>query len=487
LKTEDIKVAILGAGFSGLGMGIKLKEAGFQHFTIYEKADDVGGTWRANTYPGCGVDIAAPLYSYSFELKKDWTRSFAKQPEILEYIKHCTRKYKLESHLKLNTEIVETRFNEDDNLWYLKDNEGNEYSANILVSGVGGLHQIKWPNIPGRDKFKGINFHTARWEHEHSLKGKTVGIIGNGCSAVQVIPTIAPDVKKLIMFFRSPKWLAPKELLDKVYSKRRLWIYKNIPFAMHIVRFIWFLYQELFFKATIRRSRRSKFARKLLTQDMQMKIHDKDRQELLIPKFSPLCSRVTPSDNYLQALERKNVDIVTEKLESVEEKGLRTSDGKIHELDILIYATGFDVEHPFGPLKMYGRSGTEIMEFMEPRPKMYYGITAPHFPNFFMFLGPNTALAHNSVLIMIEAQIRYAVKTIKQMVKTNSKIFEVKESATELYDQELHKGFVGKVWHEGCSTFYKNDAGDIIALWPKSAYAYIKEMRHPVFTDYEFS
>ena len=463
-------VAILGAGFSGVCLGIQLRKAGIESFTIFEKSDGVGGTWRDNSYPGAACDVPSMLYSFSFEMKTDWSRKFSQQAEILEYLEHCTDKYGLRSHLRLNTEIKSARFDEGEGLWRIRTAAGEEHTANILASGVGQLNRPSYPDIPGRGEFQRTSFHSARWNHDHDLTGENVAVIGNGASAIQIIPEIAPKTKQLHVFQRSSNWVIPRG--DRAYTEREKQIFTQLPLVARLYRaFIW-ARLEARWPAFSKDSRVGRKLEKFAVEDISKQILSPRLREVLTPDYPVGCKRILISDDYYSALERDNVEVVTSPISRVTKHGIVTEDGRERPVDAIIYATGFQASDFLAPMDIRGTENRTLNQVWKDGAEAYLGMTLAGFPNFFMLYGPNTNLGHNSIILMIECQVRYVMQCIDAFMKRNLDYIDVRQETMDRYNREVQRSLKQSVWDTGCESWYKNEAGRITNNWPHSTISY---------------
>lgn len=483
--TDNASIAIIGSGFSGLCLGINLKQAGFNNFVIFEKADRLGGTWRENVYPGAECDIPSALYSFSFEANPSWSRKWSGQAEILSYMEHCAEKYLLKPHFRFNERCEKLEYDESAQKWKVSTTSGTQ-SFDFVASGVGQLHKKQFPSIAGRENFKGVSFHSADWKHDVDLTNKTVNVIGNAASAVQFVPQIAPKVKQLNIFQRSANWVTPKN--DRNYFAIEKWLGKTFPILGKIYRFyIWFMADYLLYQ--IMNTDGSKFIRKKSEADcldfMKEHINDKELIAKLTPDYPIGAKRVLFSDDFYPALARANVSIVTEKLDSISETGIQTQNAH-YDGDVIIYATGFDTTHFLSPMQVIGKQGLSLNELWEREgAEAYLGITHKGFPNFFMMYGPNTNLGHNSIILMIEAQCRYILQCIKTLQQKSCQSIEVKAEVQDNYNQNLQERMKNKVWAKVEHSWYKTN-GKVTNNWVGRTAEYRKVTEQLNENDYIF-
>jgi len=479
----DFPIAIIGAGFAGIGAAIQLIKAGIHSFTIFERADEVGGTWRDNTYPGCACDVQSHVYSLSFEQSTEWSRRYATSWEIQEYLLRVVDKWKLRDHMRLNTEIVEARFDDEPGTWTLTTDHGDAFTARVVLAGVGGLVDPSYPDIKGMDTFEGDMFHTARWNHDVDLADKRVAVIGTGASAVQVVPSIAPTVAKLSVFQRTAAWVVPK--FDRVYEKRGKRRMKRFPFLLRISRFIKYWVSELLGPLVFLDSRiLSAVGTRLSMWNLRRQVADPQLRERLTPSFQFGCKRVLVSDDYWASFERENVDLVTESIEAIRPEGIEMADGTLHVFDAIVLATGFLLGLAAAPFRVIGRNGCTLDDVWKDGAVAYKGMTVAGFPNWFIMMGPNTGPGHTSVLVYTEAQITHALQAIKKIMTEDLKYMDIRQDVQDRYNDGIQKRMKHMVWG-GCKSWYLNEDGSNHSLYPGFAAEYVMRTRklHP--KDYE--
>ncbi len=479
---DSPSVVIVGAGISGLCMAIKLKQAGIDDITILEKTGDVGGTWLHNTYPGCACDVPSMLYSFSFELKYDWSRKYAPQSEILDYLRHCADKFNVRKHIQFNTAVEEAKFDEAANVWRINTSDGEQLEASIFISAVGQLSRPKMPQIDGLDTYQGEAFHTANWNHDFDYEDKEVAVVGNGASAIQVVPELAKKARKVRVFQRSPNWIARR--YDYPYPGIAQAALRWIPGLAKLHR-LWFYLQS---DARIFFYQRRNFLNNGFTAWVKGQMKKRLPQKLhstVIPSYPAGCKRVLLSNNYLESLSRDNVEVTPHGVSEITPGGLRAGD-KDWQADAIVFATGFESSQFLVPMQITGRDGADLHHAWEKRPKTYMGMLAAGFPNFFMLYGPNTNLGHSSIIFMVECQVRYIVKCLKAMQQQNAASIEVKPAAVKAFDKQLQKELKQKVWNGYVSSWYKTADGHIVNNWSGSTTAYEKVTRRPDETAFEF-
>jgi len=482
----DFPIAIIGAGFAGIGMAIQLKKGGIGSFTMFERAGEIGGTWRDNTYPGAACDVPSHVYSFSFEQNPRWSRAYAESGEIQSYLLGVVDKWWLRSHIRFNTEIVGARFDEERGVWTLTTNHGEEFTARVIVSGVGGLVDPALPDIKGLDSFTGKLFHTARWNHQYDLRGKRVAVIGTGASAVQVVPSIAPMVAKLSVFQRSAAWVMPK--LDKEYSEGAKQFLTRHPAALRLSRLLKYGLSEVFGPMVFLDAKPLKaIAEKMSLQHLHAGVKDPELRAKLTPKFQFGCKRVLVSDDYWPAFERPNVELVTEPISEIVSDGVRTADGREHPVDAIVLATGFALGLAKAPFPVTGRGGKSLDEAWKNGAVAYKGMTISGFPNWFILMGPNTGPGHTSVLVYTEAQIAYAVQAIRKIIAERLKYVDVKQEVQDRYNEGLQRRMKHMSWSSGCHSWYLSADGSNHALFPGFASEYVVRARKFKPAEYEIA
>jgi len=469
------RVAIIGSGFSGLCLGIQLKRAGLHSFTIFEKSDRIGGTWRENRYPGSACDLPAMAYCFSFEQKTDWSRKWAPAREILGYMEHCIEKHGLGPHLRLNTEIADARFDRETGVWRLRTRNGEQISADVLVCGVGQLHRPFIPEIPGLERFAGECFHSARWNHGYDLEGKTIAVIGNAASAIQLIPPIAKQAKQLYIFQRSANWMLPRN--DRAFSKTERWLFTNVPLLARLYRWRLWLRQELMFPLFLGWRRAARRAREMALENMHGVISDPGLREALTPDYPIGGKRILISDDYYQTLVRDNVEVISSGIDHLTEQGVVTRDGQARPVDAVILATGFRSTEFLAPMRIEGLEGRRLDQDWKDGAQAYLGLTVAGFPNFFMLYGPNTNLGHNSIIFMIECQTNYIIKCINRLIQRDLKYLDLRQDAMDAFNARLGTELARTVWAKTPKSWYKNEAGKITNNWSGSTIRYWRRTR----------
>lgn len=472
---RHIHIAILGTGFSGLGMAIRLKQRGQHDFAVLEKAADVGGTWRDNTYPGCACDIPSHLYSFSFALNPHWSRAYSSQREIWHYLRWCTKQFGVLPHIQWNCELLNASWHEDDQRWHLTTSQG-PLTSDILILGNGPLSEPSLPPIPGIESFEGTLFHSAQWKHDYDLTGKRVAVIGTGASAVQFVPLIQPQVAHLSLFLRTPPWIVPR--LDHAIPAWQRVLYRALPITQRLVRTIIYWQRELLALGFIRRPQMMDNAMKIARQHMERQIADPVLREKLTPHYVMGCKRILLSDDFYPALTQPNVEVITDRIREVRAHSIMTEDGKEREIDTLICATGFHVTDTRFPQFVYGRDGQSLGEKWQNGPNAYLGTTIADFPNLFLLIGPNTGLGHNSMVFMIESQINYILDCLSMMDRRSLGAIEVQPHIQETFNTEVQQRMQGTVWTSGCASWYLDARGHNTTLWPGFTFEFWRKTCH---------
>jgi len=476
-------VAIIGAGFAGIGMAHKLREAGITNVVVLERGNRIGGTWRDNTYPGCACDIPSHLYSYSFRQNADWTRLYPAQAEIARYLDDCVEAFGLAAQIRLNAPVDAARYDEASGTWTVTMAGGDSLRARALVSAVGGLSRPAVPDIEGLGHFEGQVFHTAMWDPDCELEGKRVAVVGTGASAIQLVPQIAGAVQQLTVFQRTPPWIVPK--FDRPVRRWERWLMRNLPVTQRLFRYFLYWRQELLGVGFTLSSRLMAYGRYQARRHIEKSLADPALRAAVTPDYEIGCKRVLLSDDYYPALERANVRLIDRGVVRFTRNGLVDAAGNETEADVVIFATGFNAVDPLSPTRIFGRGGREIAEDWKDGPEAYLGISVSGYPNLFLLMGPNTGLGHNSVIFMIESQIRYSVRLIKSLLADRERALDVKPEAQSAFNRKLEAAFAGSVWSSGCKSWYQTESGQQFAIWPGFTFTYWFRTLRPKSGDFE--
>lgn len=480
---EKKDVVIIGTGYAGICMGIKLKQAGMNDFVILEKANEWGGTWYLNNYPGAQCDVESHLYSFSFE-PYDWTKVFPDQPELNDYIKHCAKKYDIEKHIVLGAAVNGATYNDENSTWTVKTEEKGEFQSNFLIGATGALNIPKIPDFPGADTFEGTAFHSARWDHSIDLKDKNVAVIGSAASAIQFIPEIAPKVKNLQMFQRTANWIMPKP--DRPFKPWERKLMVNVPIFRILYREYLYWAKELRVLGFAYFPKVFNILSKKIESFLKKKIKDPQKLKAMIPNYTMGCKRILISNFYYPAIIRENVHVITDGVKQINNNSITTNEGKDVPADVIIYSTGFDATNPYSAINVVGSNGIKLSEVEETKGFAgYKGTTINGFPNLFVMVGPNTGVGHTSMIHMIESQAAYVMSGMKYIKKNGVKSFEVKEQAQEKFNVDVNKKMEGTVWLTGgCDSWYKDKFGRVPTLWPDFTFRFRSMLKNFDFKNY---
>ncbi|GAT65299.1 NAD(P)/FAD-dependent oxidoreductase [Planomonospora sp. ID91781] len=463
-------MTIIGSGFAGLCMAIKLKEAGYHDFVILEKAGELGGTWRDNTYPGCACDVPSHMYSFSFELNPGWSRMFPPQEEIRDYMRACAEKYGLGPHLRFGKEVVSLEYDDAARDWRVGTADGEVFTTNAVVSGVGALHVPSLPEIAGRERFRGAAFHSAAWDHSVDLTGKRVAVVGTGASAVQFVPRIAERAAHLTVYQRTAPWIQPKpDFAFPERTKRLL----ALPGAARALRnAIYWVLETRALGFTVD-PRLMKVHEAVALRHLERQVPDPGLRARLTPDYTIGCKRILLSDDYYPALTRENVEVVTDGISEIREGSIVDAAGRETEVDVIVYGTGFKVVDALNDQRITGRNGRKIQDAWQDGVEAYYGVAVSGFPNLFFLLGPNTGLGHNSVVFMIESQVRYVIECLRLLSRTGARALDVRPEAQRDFNDRLQRRLSALVWNEGgCRSWYLDSRGVNRTLWPGFTFEY---------------
>jgi cation diffusion facilitator CzcD-associated flavoprotein CzcO len=467
-RTAEVGVAIVGSGFSGLGMAISLLRDGVDDFVLLERAGDVGGTWRDNTYPGCACDVPSHLYSFSFEPNPRWTRTFSPQPEIWTYLRHCAEKYGVMPHIRFNHELRSAQWDERAQRWMVTT-AGGSYAARVLIAATGPLSDPSIPALPGLDAFAGKVFHSARWDHSHDLRGRRVAVIGTGASAIQFVPRIQPLVDSMHVFQRTPAWIMPHP--DRPLRDWERRVYGMLPALQQAMRAGIYWGRETFVIGFLRN--RMALATRMAKRHLRAQVADPALRRRLTPDYTIGCKRILISEEFYPALQQPNVELVTEGIREVREHAIVTADGVEREVDTIIFGTGFQVTEMPVSGRIRNAGGVPLADRWQGSPQAHLGSTVAGFPNFFMMLGPNTGLGHTSQVVMIEAQIAYVAAALRHMRRNDVATLEVRPDVQSAYNDEVQQRLQGTVWNSGgCRSWYLDRNGRNSTIWPGSTWSF---------------
>jgi cation diffusion facilitator CzcD-associated flavoprotein CzcO len=486
---ETPRVAVIGAGFSGLGMAVRLRQHGIESFTIYEKAASLGGTWRDNTYPGAACDVPSHLYSFSFHNKRDWTRKFAEQPEILDYLDHLADEHGLRDRIRFATEVVSAEFDDETLTWRLRttnvvDGTIDDVEVDVIVAGTGQLNRPHVPELPGLEDFEGVAFHSARWRHDHDLHGRDVAVIGNGASAIQFVPPVADQARSVTIFQRSTNYVAPKP--DRAFRRGERWVLANVAPLQRLYR--WSIYWRLEARFFLMRkdSRMGRWAQKKFAEGLRPLVSDRVTEAVLIPDYPIGCKRILISNDWYPAITKASVRSVTSPVARIERDAVVTADGERHTVDTMIFGTGFEATRFLGPMAVWGSGGRKLDDVWADGAEAHLGITVAGFPNLFLLYGPNTNLGHNSILVMVERQIEYVLRCLDAMADRRARAIDVDPRAMASYNERVQADLTRTVWAASCASWYKTATGRITQNWPSFTVVYWRDTWRPRLRDFAF-
>jgi len=476
LAPISTRIAIIGSGFGGLGAAIRLKEADEHDFVILERAQDVGGTWRDNTYPGCRCDVQSNLYSFSFELNPSWSDTYPSQAEIWDYLKDVAAQHRLSTHLRFGCEVTAVAFDESRGRWRLSTAAGPAVDADIVILATGALAEARLPAIEGIDSFAGPTIHSAAWDDEVELGSKRVGVIGTGASSIQIVPAIVDVAGPMTVFQRTAPWILPHP--GHPVSSRAKALYRRLPLAQRLARWSDYWLREWLVIPFVKRPAMMAKAEAQATEHLEAQIVDPALRAKLRPSFRLGCKRVLLSDDYYPAIARDSTRLETRPISRVVPEGVVLDDGQLVELDVLIAATGFQVtDNPTASL-VVGRDGLRLDEAYAGTLPSYKGTSFPGFPNLFMITGPNTALGHSSMVFMIESQLNYISAAIAALSASGASLVEPRHEVAAREAAAIQAKLPATVWGTGCSSWYNNAAGKNVTIWPDFTFRYRAATRH---------
>ncbi|WP_067814858.1 flavin-containing monooxygenase [Nocardia inohanensis] len=483
-STEHAHIVVVGAGFGGIGLAIKLREAGFHDLVILERAADLGGTWQANTYPGCACDVPSQLYSYSFAPNPDWSRTYGTQPEILSYLRRVATEHDVVRHIRFGAEVLDAHWDDDRTVWEI-EYAGGHLTADILISATGVFADAKYPNLPGLESFQGKSFHSLHWDHEHDLTGERVAVIGTGASAVQFVPEIQPRVGNLLLFQRSAPWIVPR--LDRATSSLERFLLRRVPLTQKAIRGGWYAAIEGFGLISLVDQRFRHPYEALGRWQLLRQVRDARLRDTLTPDYVIGCKRAIFSDAYLPALDQPNVEVVTQGIAEVRAHSILLRDGTEHEVDTIIFGTGFTAI-PTAFERFKGRHGRSIADLYREHPQSYLGATIAGFPNFFCTLGPFGAAGNQSAIYMIESQIAYIVDAVKTLRDNGTRRIELRRRVQDAFLSEMARRSSTSVWLTGgCQSYYTTPDGRNAGLYPNWSFEYRRRTRRFDAASYEMS
>jgi cyclohexanone monooxygenase len=480
----NLSVGIIGAGPGGLAMGILLGRAGFRNFTIFDREDGVGGTWRINTYPGLACDVKSHLYSYSFDLNPHWSRLWSPQPEILEYFERCAKEHGLQPHLRLRTEIRSARWDDRAQLWRLTTTTGEQHEFDVVVSAVGLFTQPVLPELIEQEPFTGTVMHSSRWDHSVDLEGARVAVLGTGSTASQLVPALAKVAAKVYSVQRSATWILPKP--DRPYSRRERWVFAHVPFARKLHRTRMWLRSEANISVIERGSDKTQEFTAIAQRLLENSVADEQLRLKLTPNHPMGCKRLVFSSDYLTALTQPHVEVLSGPARYLRARSLVTEDGTERDVDAVVCATGYAAADYLGEIEVTGEGGIALRDVWRDGAHAYLGMAVPGFPNFFMLYGPNTNVGSNSVIFVLEAQARYIVRALKYLRRRGNSYVAVRRSAMAEFVSKIDQWMQGAVWTTQCSNYFRAPNGRVVTQWPRSARAFWAMTRRFKPADFTF-
>lgn len=476
---RDPRVVIIGAGMSGMLMAIKLMEAGLTDFRIYEKAREIGGTWRENTYPGVGCDVAAHYYTYQGFPNPDWSTRLPQGAEIQEYLLDVVAKYDLRRRIAFGKEVVEA--SHDGKVWTVRFTDGEVVEAEILVACCGLLHHPRYPDIRGLEDFRGAVFHSARWDHSVPLDGRRVGVIGTGSTGAQIVSSLARRPLELKVFQRTPQWIFP--LPDRRYTQFGKSVLRRVPGLSTLLHHAYRVaFENLFAAAVVRPCWQRRLMDRLCRRNLAT-VRDPELRRKLTPDYQPLCKRIVMSTEFYPAIQRPNVHLVTEDIDHVEAAGVVTKDGVLHEVDVLALATGFDAHAYFRPIELRNAQGRTLSEAWKEGPYALRTVAVPGFPNFFFTLGPQSPIGNFSAISISETQIGYILRCIEHVRRGSCRTLEATDEATDRFNDLVRAAMPQTIWVTGCTNWYMGRNG-VPSAWPYSGARFRQELRDVDLAEY---
>ena len=474
------EVLVIGTGFSGLCAAIKLLDRGVTDIAVVDKAREIGGTWQANRYPGAACDIPSHLYCFSFAPNPNWTHVYARQPEILAYVHDVVARFELEPFIHLGIEVTETVFDDDRGLWRISLRDGGEVTARFVINGMGGLHRPKLPDIPGRDSFNGASMHTAQWDPDYDVSGKRIAVVGSAASAIQLVPQIAKSAAQVDVYQRTPNYIAPRN--DRAYRNWEKRLFAAWPFTAQLIRAAYFWRLDLLLYPIVKSRRFRARGERQIRRFIRAVVRDPKLHAALIPDYELGCKRILISDDFFPALNRENVALLSDGIAAIDGSGIKDNLGQHRDYDLIVYATGFDIQEQFFSLKATGRNGLQLSDVWAQGVEAYRGVMLAGFPNYFMSTGPNTGVGTTSVIYMIERTTNWIIQAIEHARKTGS-CLDVEPRAQRAFNNRIAEELSHTVWASGCDSWYRSPSGRIETLYPRSATMFARDMRAPNYSE----
>ncbi len=474
------RVAVIGAGMSGVCMGAKLLAAGIEDFTIYEKADEVGGTWRDNTYPGLTCDVPSRYYSYSFAPDPGWTHVFPDGAELQRYFVRSADRLGLRPHLRFGSEVVEATWT--DGRWSLRTADGHTDTVDVLVTATGVLHHPKMPDIPGLDTFAGASFHSSRWDHSVAVEGKRVGLIGTGSTGTQITAALSKTVEQLVVFQRTAQWVMP--VPNAPYTALSRSLFRRVPTLSRLSYRGYQATMEKMFSGATEPGLVREFIAGVCRASLKLRVRDPELRRKLTPTDKPMCKRLVMSPSFHRAIQRDTVSLVTEGIERIVPEGVITVDGTLHELDVLVLATGFDARAYVRPMKVVGEGGVSLDELWRDGPHSYQTVAMPGLPNFLMLMGPHSPIGNHSLIAIAEVQADYVLSWVDKLRRGSVTSFVPTKQATTEFNQSMREAMPRTVWATGCNSWYLGPDG-VPELWPWLPAKHREMLSSPAMEDFE--
>ena len=476
-----MSVLIVGAGFAGLGTAIRLLQSGIDDFVILERSDRVGGTWRDNTYPGAACDIPSALYSYSFAPNPDWTRAYSGGAEIQRYIEDLVQRYGLRDHIRFGTEVSALNFDEDTGTWTADTTTGAVFTGRAVVLAAGPLANVSWPDIRGLDSYDGHKIHSARWDHDYDMAGKRVAVVGTGASAVQIIPELVKTAATVKVFQRTPGWVLPR--LDFPHPGWARELFRRVPATQQLARQAWFWGHEAAAVGMVWNTPVTTAIQWIAKANLRRQVRDPWTRRQLTPQFRAGCKRMLMTSDYYPALQRDNCKLITWPIATISPNGIRTTDGIEHEVDCIVFATGFDVCKAGTPFPIAGRDGRKLADEWSSGAYAYKSVAVSGYPNLFLTFGPNSGPGHNSALVYMEAQIDYIVEAIG-VIRDRGETLDVRKGRQDRFNAEMQRRLAGTTWNSGCSSWYLTEDGHNSTMFPGFATQFTGQLAELDLDDY---
>lgn len=483
MDNSHVRVAVIGTGFGGIGMAIRLQDEGITDFVVLERAEDLGGTWRDNSYPGCACDVPSNLYSFSFAPNPEWSRSFSPQPEIWSYLRKTAEDHDVVKYMRFGHAVTGAQWDEDSSRWHLETTKGN-LTADVVVAATGGLSDPMNPDIPGVDSFQGETFHSATWDHDYDLTGKRVAVVGTGASAIQFVPKIQRQVARLDLYQRTAPWIQPR--LDRRYTRLEKTLFKKLPIFQKLSRLGIYWSRESLVLGYTRNQKVFLPLRLTAASHRRRQIKDPVLRAKVTPSYAMGCKRMLISNDYYPALTRPNVDVITDGIAEIRPHSVVAKDGIEREVDAIIFGTGFHVTDFPASQFIVGRNGLKLSDAWADGIHHYLGTNVAGFPNLFFLAGPNTGLGHNSMVFMIESHVAYVIRALKEMAAKDVAVVDVRKDIQDSFDFKIQERMKSTVWiRGGCSSWYLDSRGRNVTLWPGATWAFRRRTATFDLDDYE--